>query len=217
MLGYIKANPKRNICFDPHHPTINERSFSAHDWYDFYRDSKNSTLEDAPTPRGNVVSTHCFVNAYHSGDRSNRRSQTGVLIFLNKDPILWYINQQNTVKTSTFLSEFISFNIATKLVEDLWYKLQMFSIPIEGPSNMFCDNESVYKNVSTPESTLKKNNVSICYHKCKEDVEDGLAQISKEGTSTNLSGLFTKILVQIRYETLLDKFTYLFICEVVFV
>ena len=35
MFGYLKANPKINICFDPQHPTIDERSFTAHGWYDF--------------------------------------------------------------------------------------------------------------------------------------------------------------------------------------
>ena len=172
MLGYIKANPKRNICFDPHHPTINERSFSAYAWYDFYRDAKNSTLEDAPTPRGNVVSIYCFVNAYHSGDRSNRRSQTGVLIFFNKAPTLWYSKRQNNVKTSTFLSEFISLKTATELVKALWYKFQMFGIPLEVLINMFCINEAVYKNALTPELTLKKKNISIFYHNCTEAVAD---------------------------------------------
>ena len=36
MFGYLKANTKRKICFYPQHVTINERSFAAHDWYNFY-------------------------------------------------------------------------------------------------------------------------------------------------------------------------------------
>ena len=73
---------------------------------------------------------------------------------------------------------------------------------------MFCDNEAVYKNVSTPESTLKKKNVSICYHKCREAVAAGIVRIAKEGTATNLSDLFTKLMSQFQRESLLDRFTY---------
>ena len=80
---------------------------------------------------------------------------------------------------------------------------------------MFCDNESVYKNLSTPKSTLKEKDLIILYYKCREAVAAGLAQIDKEGMSNNLAGLFTKILVHIRRETFLDKFTYWFIFEVV--
>ena len=127
---------------------------------------------------------------------------------MNKAPILWYSKQQNTVGTTTFLSKFIALKTATELVESLLYKLKIFGIPTEGPSSMFCENESFSNKVSTPEFKLKGNNVSICYHKCRETVATGVYQIAKEGTATNLANLFTKILVHIRRETLFDKFTY---------
>lgn len=33
-----------------------------------------------------------------------------------------------------------------QLIESLRYKLRMFGIPIEGPTNVFCDNEVVTQN-----------------------------------------------------------------------
>ena len=39
----------------------------------------------------------------------------------------------------------------------------MFGVPIEGPTNVFCDNMTVYKNASTPESTLRKKEDIIAY------------------------------------------------------
>jgi hypothetical protein len=84
----------------------------------------------------------------------------------------------------------------------------MFGVPIEGASNVFCDNEAVYKNTSLPESTLKKKHHSIAYHRCCEAVAAGTVRVAKEGTKTNLSDLFTKLLPQTRREELLDKFTY---------
>jgi hypothetical protein len=85
----------------------------------------------------------------------------------------------------------------------------MFEVPIEGSTNVFCDNEAVYKNTSIPESTLKKKCHSIAYHRCRREAVAGhTITIAKEGTSTNLADLFTKLLCIFHREELLDKFTY---------
>ena len=208
VFGYLKTHSKRRLLFDPRHPDIDERAFSSYDWYDFYHDSKEQVPNDMPPPRGHFVSTHCFVDADHASNTVTRRSQTGILIFLNRAPIVWYSKRQNTVETSTFGSEFIAMRTAVEHIESLRYKLRMFGIPIEGPTNVFCDNEAVFKNTTIPESTLKKKHNSICYHRCREAVAAKVMRVAKEGTLTNLADLFTKPLVQSIREDLLDRFTY---------
>ena len=208
IFGYLKLHPKRKIAFDPKHPKISERMFVQHDWHDFYRDVKEAIPGDMPVPRGNPMSTHCFVDASHGSDKSTRRSQTGILIFCNRAPIIWFSKRQNTVETSTFGSEFQAMKNAVELVEAMRYKLRMFGVPIDGATNVFCDNEAVYKNTSLPESTLKKKHHAIAYHRCREAVAAETVRVAKEGTVTNLSDLFTKLLPQPRREELLDKFTY---------
>ena len=84
IFGYLEVNRKKKFCLDPQHPAIDERFFAVHYWYNFYQDAKDTISVDATTTRENVVSTHFFVDADHSGDRSTRRSQTGLLIFVNK-------------------------------------------------------------------------------------------------------------------------------------
>jgi hypothetical protein len=143
------------------------------DWHDFYRGAKEPIPGDAPEPRGNVVSTHCFVDADHAGNLVTRRSQSGILLFVNRAPIIWYSKRQNTVETSTFGSEFVALRIAVELIESLRYKLRMFGIPIDGPTNVYCDNEAVTKNTIFPESTLKKKHNSIAYHRAREAVAAG--------------------------------------------
>ena len=122
-----------------------------------------------------------------------RRSQTGILIFVNKAPIIAFSKRQNTVETSTFGREITALKNAVELVEALWYKLRMFGVPIEGPTNVFCDNESVYKNVSTPESVLKKNHHIIAYHRGRESVAASTIHISKEPTAKHLSDLYKDV------------------------
>ena len=208
IFGYLKENPKRKIAFDPDHPKVDERRFEQYDWYDFYRGVKEAIPGDMPKPRGNYMSTHCFVDANNAGNVVTRRSQTGILLFCNRAPIVWHSKRQNTVEVSTFGSELVAMKNAVELIEALRYKLRMFGIPVDGPTNIYCDNESVVKNCSRPESMLNKKHHSIAYHRCREAVAAGTCRVTKEHTSTNLSDLFTKMLPAAVREALLDLFTY---------
>ena len=147
---------------------MDERSFTTYDWYDVYRDAKEPVLGDLHAPRGQKVSTHCFVDSDQAANTVTRCSQTGLLLFVNRAPVTWFSKRQNTVKTSTFGSEFIAMKTAVEQVEALRYKLWMFGIPMEGSTNGFCDNEAVFKNTSILDSTLKKTHLSICYHQARE-------------------------------------------------
>jgi hypothetical protein len=208
VFGYLKEKPKRKIAFDPDHPKVDERRFEKYDWYDFYRGVKEAIPGDMPPARGNPMTTHCFVDANNAGNVVTRRSQTGILIFCNRAPIIWYSKRQNTVEVSTFGSELVAMKNAVELIEALRYKLRMFGIPVEGSTNIYCDNEAVVKNCSRPESTLNKKHHSIAYHRCREAVAAGTCRVTKEHTSTNLSDLFTKMLPAVVREMLLDLFTY---------
>ena len=69
---------------------------------------------------------------------------------------MWMSKKHNSVETSTFGSEFTALKLAVKLVIALQYKLRMFGVPLEGPTDMLCENGAVFKNTSTPESVLCK-------------------------------------------------------------
>jgi hypothetical protein len=72
----------------------------------------------------------------HVKCKATRRSHTGVILFVNKAPILWCSKQQNMVETSTFGSEFCAMKTAIDMIEGLWYKLRMMGIPMLGPTSV---------------------------------------------------------------------------------
>jgi len=47
----------------------------------------------------------------------------------------------------------VALRLAKEMIAALRYKLRMFGVAIEGPANVFCDNNGVVKNTSLPEST----------------------------------------------------------------
>jgi hypothetical protein len=107
-----------------------------------------------PEPLGRPVSLHVFVDANHAGNLVMRRSHTGILLFIQNSPIVWLSWRQNTVETSTFGSEFVAMRTARDMIIAMRYKLRMFGVPLDGPAQVYCDNQGVVKNTSIPESVL---------------------------------------------------------------
>jgi hypothetical protein len=68
----------------------------------------------------------------------------------------------------------------------------MMGIQIEGPTNAFCDNQSVVTNSITPQSTLSKKHNTITYHKVRESVAADAIRIKHEKGKNNLSDVLTK-------------------------
>ena len=67
-------------------------------------------------------------------------------------------------------------------------------IPLDGPSNIFCDNESVVKSSINPEATLKNKRVLIAFHKCRDLFAAGIINVFFQKSADNLANLFTKVL-----------------------
>ena len=191
-------------------PTFDSKMFKSYDWEDFYKDAKEHIPPNMPKARGLPVKITVFVDADHGGNKVHCRSQTGVLIFINKAPIHWFSKRQPSVETSTFGAEFYATKIAVEMTEALRCKLCMFGVPIpeDSPASAFCDNEAVYQNTAVPESTLRKKHNSIAYHRCREAVAAKTIRVAKQGTSKNLSDLFTKLMTAPRRRFLLKRFTY---------
>ena len=208
IFAYLKAHSRSRIVLDPIEPTIDEQAFIQADWSDFYRDAKEVIPPNAPEPRGNRLIISCFVDADHAGNVVTRRSHTGILIFCNRAPIIWFSKKQNTVETSTFGSEFVAARIAVELIEGLRYKLRMLGIPLDGPANLFCDNGSVVANTTCPESSLKRKHNAIAYHRVREAVAQGVVRIAKEDGKTNLADILTKPLSGPRMKELLYHILY---------
>jgi hypothetical protein len=74
------------------------------------------------------------------------------------------------VESSSFGSEFVALRAVKDMVVAIRYKLRMFGVPIDGPVNMFCDNNGVVKNTTIPESMLAKKHNAINYHAIREAV-----------------------------------------------
>jgi hypothetical protein len=192
--GYLKHHDHSTMVFDDKEIHWDDTDFVNYDWKDFYNGTAESIPPNAPEPRGKPVQINAFVDANHARNHVNHRSHTGILIYLNSAPIVWYSKAQTTVESSIFGSEFLALRIATDLIEGLRYKLHMLGVPIEGSANVLTDNLSVVQNSTVPSSTIKKKHNSICYHLVREAVAAGIIRIAHIPSKENLANMFTKLL-----------------------
>lgn len=119
IFAYLKSHPKFSIVFDPKAPNLDESAFAPVDikhWREFYGDVAEELPARMPEPLGNAVDITCFVDANHAGNVVTRRSHTGILIFVQNAPILWFSKKQNTVESSSFGSEFVALRIAKEML-----------------------------------------------------------------------------------------------------
>ena len=195
IFAYLSKHVNATMAFDDRIPEVVPTAFKPTNWSDSpYKDAQEELPPKMPTPRGEPIVMSCFVDANHAGDQVTRRSQTGFIIYLNNAPISWYSKKQNTVESSTFGSEFVAMRIAVEHIRALRYKLRMFGIPIDGPTNVFGDNESVVNSASRVDARLNKKHNAICFHTVREAAAAGWIRVGWEPTATNIADLFTKML-----------------------
>ena len=147
-----------------------------------------------------------FVDSDHAGEITTRRSRTGFIVMLNSAPIYWYSKRQGSVETSSFGSEFVALKNCCEYIRGLRYKLRMMGIPVELPTYIFGDNQSVLTNSTIPHSSLKKKSSSIAFHCVREGTAKDEWRLTYLNTHLNPSDMLTKSLPGGEKRTLFTSF-----------
>ena len=115
IFAFLKAHDRSTMVFDDTEPFFEEQRFVQCDWSEFYPGAAEVEPPNAPELCGKSVIMSGFVDADHAGCRATRCSHTGIIIFLNRAPIMWYSKRQNTVESSTVGSEYITTKMAVEM------------------------------------------------------------------------------------------------------
>ena len=143
-------------------------------------------------PRGRGTDMRVYVDSDHAGNTITRRSRTGFVIFLNGAPIYWSSKKQTSCETSSFGSKLCAMKQAIEYVKGFCYKLIMMGIPVEYPTLIFGDNQSVLANTTMPKSQSKKKTQSIAYHFLREGCARDEWRTAYISTHENVADLLNK-------------------------
>jgi len=75
-------------------------------------------------------------------------------------------------------------------------------VPLDGPADVFCDNNSVVQSSTIPALVLKKKHNAVSFHKVRKTIAAEAMRVSHEGTDSNLVDLLSKQLAGPRHHLL---------------
>ena len=113
---------------------------------------------------------------------------------MNMAMIQWHSKKQATVEGNVFGVECVAMKQGIDERRGNRYTLQVMGVGSDGPTYVYGDNMSVIHNISTPESVLKKESNSICYHFIREAVTRKECLMTHVPTLVNWADLLTKVL-----------------------
>ena len=112
------------------------------------------------------------------------------------------------METSAFSSEMIAMKTCMEAIQALRYKLKMFGVPLMGPTEVFCDNNSLVLNTSNVESKLNRKHNSLAFHAIRWSVAAEIMRVAWINGKENISDAMTKILSKEDKEYLFGNWTY---------
>jgi len=174
-------------------PDYSSIPVKMYDWeYTCYRDAHEEIPFDAPEPKGKSVTTTLFFDANLYHDLISGKAVSGILHMFNQTPVDWYSKLQTTAESATFGSEYISGRTCVEQIIDLGLTLRYLGVPINGPSMMFGDNESVINSAAIPHSKMHKRHVALSYHRVRWAVAASIVKIYLIAGKKNPADILSK-------------------------
>jgi hypothetical protein len=148
------------------------------------------------------ISLSAFSDADWAGDPNDRRSTSGLLVFLDNNPITWSAKKQLTVSRSSTEAEYRA--LASASVELCWLRtlIKNLGLYLYDPPILWCDNVSALAIASNPVFHARTKHVEVDFHFIRERVLRKDLQVKFVSTVDQLADIFTKGLPSPRFQDL---------------
>ena len=152
--------------------------------------------------------THAFVDSSHAGDKDERRSRCGHILYYNNSPIHWKTILQKRKALSTAEAEYRAATHCAK--EVLWLRNLLSEIgrTEREPTTMYEDNKACIKMIENPIISGKNKYVELDCHFVRDHCKLGNIRMKKIETKHQRADLLTKDLARPTFDkhvaTILD-------------
>uniref|UniRef100_A0A2N9HLD4 Integrase catalytic domain-containing protein n=1 Tax=Fagus sylvatica TaxID=28930 RepID=A0A2N9HLD4_FAGSY len=140
-----------------------------------------------------------YSDADWAGDPDDRRSTSGLLVYLGSNPITWSAKKQATVSRSSTESEYRA--LASASAEVCWLRtlLKDLGIYLSQPPILWCDNVSALAIASNPVFHARTKHIEVDFHFIRERVLRKDLVVKFVSTIDQLANIFTKSLPTQRF------------------
>ncbi|GJZ56930.1 hypothetical protein Tco_0612424 [Tanacetum coccineum] len=146
---------------------------------------------DSSKYQGTEIETIIYADSDHAGDYVDRKSTSGICMFLGCFLTSWFAKKQTTLTISTSEAEYVSAEKACQQV--LWtkqvlidYGIRLDDVPI------MCDNKGAIDLSKNPIQHSRTKHIEIRHHFLRDNVQKGNISIEKVASEDNIADIFTK-------------------------
>ncbi|CAM8956844.1 unnamed protein product [Rhodiola kirilowii] len=152
-------------------------------------------------PRVKSLKLEGFTDADFAGDRTDRKSTSGMAQFLGSCLVSWGSKKQNSVALSTAEAEYIA--AAACCAQILWLRNQLSDFNLHFDQvPIFCDNTSAISIAKNPVQHGKSKHIEIKHHFLRDCVKKELVTINFCRSEDQVADIFTKSLHKDAFEKL---------------
>ncbi len=146
-----------------------------------------------------------FIDSDWADDLMDRRSTTGLIVFLGHNPITWQSKKQPTCSRSSTEAEYLALANCTIDLGWVCMILKDLGIFLGSPPIIWCDNLSALALASNPVFHARTKHVEVNYHFIREKVTNKDIQLWYISTDDQITDILTKALSSPRFFYLQTK------------
>lgn len=147
-----------------------------------------------------------YSDADWAGDKTDRKSTSGCVIFYCGNPIHWYSKKQTSVALSTAEAEYVAGSIAVS--ELIYLKGIVTDLTLSQDTiktNLLIDNQSAIRMIESFENSKRSKHIDIRAHFIKDIISKKIISVYYIQTDENVSDIFTKALPTSKHAYFLEK------------
>ena len=144
---------------------------------------------------GTRTGTHVelFADSDHaSNDPDNRKSTTGLALYIGEDIIEWMSRLQEIIASSTTFAEYIALHTGLTGIIHWTEFLQLLNMHDGKPATVHEDNQQCIRWAETNMINQRNRAVEIKYHRIREYVNNGLMKMKYIETEKQIADILTK-------------------------
>jgi len=155
-------------------------------------DTANTSLLMEPTLGQAKWELKAYSDSDYGGDRDQRRSVSGYIIFLAGAPIVWRSKMQRSVTLSSTEAEYVALSDVVTEIMFAKQVLEFLEIPVTLPIEVHVDNVGAIFLATNATTGQRTRHIDVRYHYVREYIEDGQVIIRFVKSGDNKADPYTK-------------------------